>query len=243
MNKSIQKLNRDQIKLIAIVCMTCNHIAHVLMTPGSVLYEILEDIGHFTAITMCFFLVEGYFYTRSRKNYAKRLFVFALLSEIPFVLAFGYAQLNVIFTLLICFAILCVMDSALDAWKKNICITGLVLLTLFCDCALFLAIAAILFRKSDRDPQKLAKAYAIVVGLFWLLSIPGYAPADALYPLLSGYAIVHGFYSAASLIASGVVVLLLYNGKKSERHPKFHKWLFYIYYPAHLLLLWFISVS
>ena len=66
-------LNRDQIKLLAVVTMTLNHFAHVFLTPGTVLCEVLQDIGYFTAMTMCFFLVEGYRYTRSRRDYARRL--------------------------------------------------------------------------------------------------------------------------------------------------------------------------
>lgn len=116
---SCKILNRDQIKLLAIITMTFNHISHVLMTPGSVLAEVFEDIGYFTAMTMCFFLTEGYRYTRSKKAYAQRLFVFALISQIPYVLAVGFFQLNVLFTLLACFLIFCVMDSSLSKLQKN----------------------------------------------------------------------------------------------------------------------------
>ena len=33
---------------------------------------------------MCFFLVEGYRYTHSRKKYALRLLIFALISQVPY---------------------------------------------------------------------------------------------------------------------------------------------------------------
>jgi hypothetical protein len=240
---SIRILNRDQIKLIAIVLMTLNHIAHFLMSPGSLLYEILEDAGHFTAITMCFFLVEGYGYTHSKREYAKRLLIFAFISEIPYLWAVGYFQLNVVFTLFFCFLIMEVMDSPLSRWKRNLFICGLILLTVFCDCAFILAIAVILFKKSENNPGKQAAAYGGMTLLFWALSVPGYAPADAPYPFLSGTALLHGFYSAAGFIASGVAVLLLYNGKKAQRHRAFHKWCFYIYYPAHLLILCLIRLA
>ena len=66
-------------------------------------------IGYFTAVTMCYFLVEGYGQTRSKRNYAARLLVFALLAQLPYQLAFpdygmaGFVQLNMLFTLLLCF--------------------------------------------------------------------------------------------------------------------------------------------
>lgn len=242
MPKTCQILNRDQIKMLAIVAMTFNHISHILMTPGGALAEVFEDIGYFTALTMCFFLVEGYQYTRSKKAYAKRLFIFALVSQVPYVLALGFFQLNVLFTLFFCFLILWVMDSPLQAWKKKLLLIGLTLATVICDWAVVLAVATILFKKNQGSPRGQAGAYGILIALFWLLNIPGYAPPDAANPLLSGHAILHGFYAALGLIASAVATLIFYNGKKSEKQSNFHKWFFYVYYPAHLAVLWAIHL-
>ena len=52
-------VNRDTIKYIAIFTMFLNHFANIFLEPGTVLCEIFLDIGYFTAITMCYFLVEG----------------------------------------------------------------------------------------------------------------------------------------------------------------------------------------
>lgn len=53
-------LNRDVIKYIAMTAMLLNHIANIFLVPGTLWYEVLVDIGYFTAITMCYFLVEGF---------------------------------------------------------------------------------------------------------------------------------------------------------------------------------------
>ena len=84
MDKKYKIMNRDQIKYLAIILMTFNHIAHILLPSGTVIYEVFEDMGYFTSITMCYFMVEGYFYTHSRKDYAKRLLIFAFIAEISY---------------------------------------------------------------------------------------------------------------------------------------------------------------
>ncbi len=76
-------MNRDQIKYVAMFTMLLNHIANVFLEPGTFLFEVMVDVGYFTAITMCYFLVEGYGYTRSKEKYGKRLLLFAPNSRNP----------------------------------------------------------------------------------------------------------------------------------------------------------------
>ena len=101
-----KNLNRDVIKCIAMLTMLLNHISQIFMKSGYFLSELFLDIGYFTAITMCYFLVEGFQYTHSKKNYAIRLLIFALISEIPYCMAFTnngvleFQGLNMLFTLL-----------------------------------------------------------------------------------------------------------------------------------------------
>ena len=81
-------LNRDAIKYIAMFLMLLNHISTIFMKSGKLWSELFIDLGYFTAIVMCYFLVEGYQYTHSKKNYAIRLLIFALISEFPYCFAF-----------------------------------------------------------------------------------------------------------------------------------------------------------
>ena len=236
MEKSLKVLNRDQIKYLAIILMTFNHIAQILMTSGTAVYEVFEDIGYFTSITMCYFFVEGYFYTHSRRNYAKRLFIFALISEIPYVLAMGYFQLNVMFTFLICLIILTVLDSKLNKFLKVLSVLGLMLLSAVSDCAFILPIAAILFRLGRGDRKKQAFAWITMCIIFFTLNLPSYYNAENQI----GYALLHSFYAVIPWIASGIIIMYFYSGKKSKKHTFLNKWTFYIYYPLHLLILWSI---
>ena len=98
-------LTRDAIKYLAIFTMLLNHIANVLLPENTILWEVFIDIGYFTAITMCYFLVEGFRYTHSRKQYALRLFGFGVVSQVPFSMAFAqngileFQDFNMMFTL------------------------------------------------------------------------------------------------------------------------------------------------
>ena len=120
-------LNRDAIKYIAMFLMLLNHISTIFMKSGKLWSELFIDLGYFTAIVMCYFLVEGYQYTHSKKNYAIRLLIFALISEFPYCFAFTesgileFQGLNMLFTLLICFCILTVVEKVYS-FKNHLCV-------------------------------------------------------------------------------------------------------------------------
>ncbi|MBE5961348.1 MAG: hypothetical protein E7256_08175 [Lachnospiraceae bacterium] len=225
-------MNRDVIKYMTIVAMTFNHIAYILLTPGTMIHEVFEDIGYFTAITMCYFLVEGYHYTRSKKKYAKRLFIFALISQIPYYLAVKHFQLNMMFTLLACFLIVWVMEEVKEEAKRKRAISGLIVFTLFCDWAVVAALFTILLQRRRNDKKGILTAYGVSASLFWILSLPAY-----LEQYSTGIAMLHAAFSVLGIALSCIMILIFYNGKKSEKHTRFNRWFFYIYYPAHLLVL------
>ena len=94
-------LSGSTLKIIAIISMTIDHFAasflyRGIMTLPSVssntdlmqvlrkLYLVMRDIGRPAFPIFCFLLVEGFCHTRNPKKYATRLFLFALISEIPF---------------------------------------------------------------------------------------------------------------------------------------------------------------
>lgn len=238
-NGRLRVLNRDVIKYIAMLTMVLSHIAQIeLFELTPVWYEILEDIGHFTAPVMCFFLVEGYQYTRSKKNYGLRLLFFAILSQMPFQLAFHYGTMNMIFTLLICYMILVVMERVRDLTVQCILCTALVMLSLFSDWAFIAPILTILLYRSGQDRKKLAYSYGIVTMIFVLLNMGN----DTVEPGNITLRVI--FRSAASgtgILAAAFTVLVLYNGRRMERGKNLSKWFFYLFYPAHLLILYLLK--
>ena len=110
-------MSRDSIKMLAMLTMLLNHIANALLPAGAPLTNLFLCIVYFTAVTMCYFLVEGYGYTHSKRRYAGRLLGFAVLAQLPYQLAFpengmaGFVQFNMLFTLLLCFLILLVQEN------------------------------------------------------------------------------------------------------------------------------------
>ena len=161
-------MNRDAVKMLAMFTMLLNHIANALLPAGQPLTNLFLFIGYFTAVTMCYFLVEGYGYTRSKRNYAARLLVFALLSQLPYQLAFpdygmaGFVQLNMLFTLLLCFLVLLVQEKVHDRVLRGVCIVLLICASLFCDWALLAPIFTLLFSWARAQKSRLCRSGAAV---------------------------------------------------------------------------------
>ncbi len=247
----LKVLNRDVIKYIAMLTMLLNHIAHVFLSPGTILYVAFENIGYFTAPTMCYFLVEGYSYTRSKVKYGLRLFLFAALSQIPYHLALGFGNLNMIFTLFCCFLILAARDRIATPSLSAIVCTVLVIVTAFSDWSVLAAVYTIMFANSIGDKARLKRSYLIAAAMFAIVNIMSFLavssmPQGAQIPVAvpvytPAQAVLSGILSCAGVLASAAVILVFYNGKRAAHGKTFAKWFFYLFYPGHLLALYLIK--
>ncbi|MBR0039934.1 MAG: hypothetical protein IJP64_00980 [Oscillospiraceae bacterium] len=84
------------LKLIAVVSMLIDHTTYVLrlsgwLPPGQ-LYIAGRAVGRIAFVLYCFLLVNGFDKTRDRKKYLSRLLLFAVISQLPFTLAFTAAN-------------------------------------------------------------------------------------------------------------------------------------------------------
>lgn len=105
-------LNALQLKILAMVFMVCSHLWGTVVYGNGWLYS----VGRLAFPIFAFLIVEGFFHTRDFKKYWKRVFVFALLSELPFDLMDGALfdpfHQNVLFTFCIALALMAWMEKA-----------------------------------------------------------------------------------------------------------------------------------
>ena len=226
-------MTRDAIKYLAIVAMTLDHIAYIFLEPQTLLYRLFLCIGTFTGPVMIYFLIEGYFYTHNVRGYAKRLLLFALLSQLPFSLAMGGFFGNMLFTLLICLGVLYVHDHVADGGLRKLLYVLLFFASLFTDWN-FLSVPLVLFLRPAFypaaqgfyvDPAEQRRAMLKCVAYFIVVSC-----------LTKG--MFEGMTEALGMVLGFVCIAYFYNGQQAKTHRKFHQYFFYIYYPAHLLVLW-----
>lgn len=254
-------LSRDSIKCLAMITMTLNHIAIIFMPPGSILREILIDVGYFTAITMCFFMVEAFEHTRSIRKYGLRLFLFALLSQLPYMLAFSgekiltFDKFSMIATLFLCFLIICTIKMMSNVALRILIVAGLIYLSGYCDWAYYAAAFTVFFclaRDKSRsmainEGEKTAlPAVDKYIKYAYIACIITYGVCKMVkrteyYSLTEN--LLHTAGNLAAPIVSGLVICLGYRGKRTFTvHTEAMKWFFYIYYPLHLLILGLIRI-
>lgn len=228
----------NALKYIAVAAMLIDHIAWCFVDTYSVLGQIMHIIGRLTAPIMCYFIAEGYHYTRNIKKYVLRLFIFALISWFPFVymetgqlpLRFvnGKMVINpvqgVIFTLFLGLLALIIAHSKLHILLKAFVIFILCLLSLFGDWPLLAVVWILLFDRYRGNFNKQAVAFAVSsVCLEYLL-----------FDAIMDDSISNNLFQLGVLLA--LIPLYLYNGQKGGGGA-FNKWFFYVFYPVHLLIL------
>lgn len=234
--KRIRGLSGTELKYIAILAMVIDHIAYLFVPQGTVLYTVMRFIGRTTAPIMCFFISEGYHHTRNVKRYILRLAVFAAISQPAFTYCFHgrffmLGSSSVITTLLLALLTVCALNSErLPEAYKLPAILLLMYVSRRCDWGY----TAILF----------TLAFEIGRGGTAKRRIIGYSAAAFVIMCIDA---VKVFIKAPEFIMSKIPVfgvfvpsllLLAYNGERGG--GKRTKWVFYIFYPAHLLVLGYI---
>lgn len=237
------KLSGTALKTIAIITMLIDHIGAVLVPSDSLLYATLRLIGRISFPVFCFLLVEGYSHTSNFKKYVLRLGCFALLSEVPYDLAFHNSifypeKQNVFFTLLIG---LCVMRAYTYIVEKTNnryftivpVIFGCLLAYLIrCDYNItgIIYIVLLFVLKDHKTFRNIAFALGVPI-MIYVSAKPNFASLIDAIPF-----IITNLQLWAVL---ALIPINFYNGEKGK--ISINKYVFYLFYPVHLLVLYGIS--
>lgn len=211
------------LKWLAMVSMLIDHVGAMLLEPWlnatgglaypdidwDTLYMAMRLIGRLAFPIFCFLIVEGYHHTHDVKQYAKRLLIFAFISEIPFNLGvnqtlFDFGHQNVFFTLLAGLLAIWALEKVENRWQRLVAIALLVSLAelLNTDYGAYGVIMILLLHWTRRN-----RRIQVAVG--------------ALFNL------------AQMTAALAFIPIYFYNGKKGRGNAK---WLYW-FYPVHILIL------
>lgn len=217
------------LKLIAIITMLIDHVAAFLINQETnpELWLVMRSIGRLAFPIFSFLIVEGFYHTKDIKKYLIRLGAFALISEIPFDMVHGYvlefSYQNVFFTLFLGLLLVYCMNQVEQKYKKEVIVSNILdaLLTFA-----FCAVAVILRTDYNLQGILIIVAFYLFRGNKVLLTV--------------AMLIVNGMFGGTiqALATIAMLPIALYNGQKGRSA----KYLFYIFYPAHLLIIYLIGV-
>lgn len=214
------------IKIIACFTMILDHIKYAIPALDN---EITLYLGRISYPLFAFLLVEGYIHTSDLKKYCKRLFIFALISQIPFMLfrtlVGEWKMMNIMFTLLFGIACISVYDKIEN---KYISIPICILLILLGDYVNvdygWFGITMMLLLYIFREDKflKIVAYIALILFYFYTLNIN----------YISKEIVVYFFAYILPLIP-----ICLYNGNQGKKM----KYFFYFFYPIHMIVLYGLS--
>lgn len=216
MNQKLACFNGNIIKWIAIITMVIDHTGAILFPQ----YEVLRYIGRIAFPLFAFLLVEGYLHTSNIKKYMVRLLIFALISEIPFDFAlysqpFYWGHQNIFWTLFLGLVVIAIIDKAPKRMNNGF-ILG------------FVAGVALMVVAHVCQMDYGAGGIILIFVLYYFRKKPWIAYILMAIIFLLGF----GPPQVFGMIA--ILPMLLYNGERGKYSMKYF---FYVFYPAHFLIL------
>ncbi len=220
------RLSNNQLKIIAMLAMLSDHVGKALLPR----LTILQIIGRIAFPIFAYMIAEGCSHTRNRGGYLSRMLGLALLCQAAYSFATGSLYLNILITFSLSVITIFCTDNA--RFKKTV--SSFVLL--FFELLVVIFICAVLPRLLT------ARDFMVDYGLAGtLLPVAVYLMPNKKSKLVCTalMLIIIGFTADTiqffSLIA--IPLLMLYSGERGRHDMKL---LFYIFYPAHLLVIYLI---
>jgi len=243
------KLERNQIKCIAISCMVLDHVAFALVPYTSPLFHVMRFFGRCTAPIMCCLLAEGWRRTSNRRRYISRMFAFGAISYVPYVLlghpyvmvgqgSMWQLDFDMEVTLGICLLMLAGWDWVMAKtgpgpvrWAGlGAVVAAACWLTRWCDWPI-IAPLWVINAYINRDNRTVFISMFIMIGLYasyynyvqWLAITDSWVTA-----------LVYDIYTLGFLLA--IPLMNDYDGIQ-VRHDKANRYFFYAFYPAHIAII------
>ena len=221
-------LSGNQLKLIALAAMTCDHVGMVFFPRITV----LRIIGRLAFPIFAYMIAEGCHHTKNRQKYLLSMVAVALVCQVVYWVAMRSLYQCVLVTFSLSIGLIYLLDRALQKEQRIHCLP--VMLGFFA--AYFLC---------EVLPDLLAGTdYRIDYGI-WGVMLPvliylGRTSGQKLLYFVCGLTLLSfriGGIQWYSLAA--IALIALYNGSRGKLRMKY---LFYIYYPAHLALIQLLRI-
>lgn len=222
-------LNSNILKIIALICMTLDHIGYILY-PENMLLRI---IGRIAFPIFAYLIAEGCKYTKNKALYVLRLFICGLISQFVIALFIRDHAYNIMLTFTLSVCIIFIIQEAIKRKSKFLWITtGIIISILF-----FLEmILPVINTSFEINFDYGFFGITIPVGVYLVKNkyLKLVMLAAGLIGVIFTCELVVQPYCLLSLI-----LLLFYNQKRGRMKLKY---LFYVYYPLHLLILFLIRI-
>ena len=220
-------MNSFVLKMIAIIAMTIDHVGYVFF-PHHIWMRVT---GRLTMPIIAFLTSEGFRYTRDIDKYIKRMFLFSIITIVPFYLLFKHPT-NVLFAYTLALLGLKYANQEEDRLKKILILIGFALLSLIIasDWPLVGVLMVYVFYYANYNKKKIIINFSLVYFLCYSLLYLACVYFDNM-ALFNANKIQFGLFLSLPLI-------FLYNHKQGLKV----KYLFYWYYPLHLLVIYLISL-
>lgn len=222
------------LKIVACCSMFIDHIGYVIMGGPS----FFNYIGRFAFPIFAFQISEGFVHTKNLRKYMLRLFIFALISQIPFMLFSSLISndlsLNVIFTLILGLLAIFFFNSN-KIWGSILAILlGFIAQFLHCDYGFYGVAITLFFYIFRNNKIKMACSFCLLTIAYYgieTLTFMSYG-IDVLKAAFAYYLP----YTIFTLFS--IIFILFYNKKKGVNT----KYLLYLFYPFHLLFIYILKL-
>ena len=215
------RLTSNQLKLLAMVTMTLDHIG-VALFPGTLW---LRMVGRLAMPIYAWMIAEGCVHTKNRRNYLLQLAGMALLCQLVYVFAMGSLFQCILVTFTLSVVVIYAIDSG-SSEKAALALCAALFITVFL-------------------PRLLPNTDFSVDYSIWgvLLPVAVYLAHTHRQKLLAAAIVLFflalDFGSVQWLGLAALLPLALYSGTRGKANIK---WLFYLYYPLHLAAIHGISL-